>query len=300
MAARAIGSATVSFGLVSIPVKIYSTGDSKSSVRFNMLHGECGTRVKQQYTCPTCEDVVPRSDMARGYEFAKNQYVTLDDDEYKALQEVATNAIGLVEFVPADKVDPIYMSKSYFLGPEKGGERAYKLLAQAMVESELIGLARYSARGKQYLVMVRPNDADGLVMHQLKYADEVKTFEDVPIADAPDATDAELALARQIIEQISSETFAPEKYTDEVKDRMLELINQKVEGKEITAMPEAAPQAQVIDLMAALKASLGEAAGAEATPKKTKAKTTTKKSAAKKSTKKSTAKKKTTKKKASS
>ena len=287
MAARAIGSATVSFGLVSIPVKIYSTGDSKAAVRFNMLHAECGTRVKQQYTCPTCEDVVSRNDMARGYEFAKNQFVTLDDDEYKALQEVATNAIGLVEFVPADKVDPVYMSKSYYLGPEKGGERAYKLLAQAMVESGLVGLARYSARGKQYLVMVTPNDAGGLVMHQLKYADEVKTFDEVPIADAPDATDAELGLAKQIITQISSETFAPEKYKDDVKDRMLELINQKVEGKEITAMPEAAPQAQVIDLMAALKASLGEAAGAA--PKKAKAKA----KAAKKTT---TTKKKTTKK----
>jgi DNA end-binding protein Ku len=282
MAARASGSATVSFGLVSIPVKIYSTGDSKSAVSFNMLHGECGSRVKQQYTCPTCEEVVPRGDMARGYEFAKGQYVTLSDEEYKALQEVATNSIGLVEFVPADKVDPIYVSKSYFLGPEKGGERAYKLLAQAMEESGLVGLARYSARGKQYLVMVRPNEDGGLVMSQLKYADEVKSFADVPVADAPDATDAELALAKQIISQISSETFAPEKYKDEVKDRMLELINNKVEGKEITAMPEAAPQAQVIDLMAALKASLGEAAEAE--PKKAKAsakkKTTAKKKAA--------------------
>jgi DNA end-binding protein Ku len=280
MAARAIGSATVSFGLVSIPVKIYSTGDSKAAVRFNMLHAECGTRVKQQYTCPTCEEEVPRSDMARGYEFAKNQYVTLDDDEYKALQEVATNAIGLVEFVPAEKVDPVYVSKSYFLGPEKGGERAYKLLAQAMGDSGLIGLARYSARGKQYLVMVRPNNEGGLVMSQLKYADEVRTFDDVPIADAPEATDAELALAKQIIEQISSETFAPEKYQDDVKERMLELINNKVEGKEITAMPEAAPQAQVIDLMAALKASLGESADAE--PKKAKA--ASKKKTAKKKT----------------
>jgi len=281
MAARATGSATVSFGLVSIPVKIYSTGDSKAAVRFNMLHGECGSRVKQQYTCPTCEEVVARSEMSRGYEFAKGQYVTLSDEEHKALQEIATNAISLVEFVPAEKVDPIYVSKSYFLGPEKGGERAYKLLAQAMVDSGLVGLARYSARGKQYLVMVRPNDEAGLVMSQLKYADEVKSFADVPVADAPDATDAELALAKQIISQISSETFAPEKYKDEVKDRMLERINAKVEGKEITAMPDAAPQAQVIDLMAALKASLGEAA--DAAPKKTK-KTAAKKAPAKKKT----------------
>jgi DNA end-binding protein Ku len=268
MAARAIGSATVSFGLVSIPVKIYSTGESRSSVRFNMLHAECGTRVKQQYVCPTHDEVVPRNEMARGYEFAKNQYVTLSDEEYKTIQEVATNSIGLVEFVPAAAIDPVYLDKSYYLGPEKGGERAYKLLARAMSESGLVGLANYAARGKQYLVMVRPNAEGGLAMHQLKYADEIKTFDEIPVADAPEASDAELGLARQIIEQIAAQTFDPSKYRDEVKERMLELINQKVEGKEITALPEAAPQAQVIDLMAALKASLGEAAGE---PKKTKA-----------------------------
>lgn len=284
MAARATGTATVSFGLVSIPVKIYSTGESRSAVRFNMLHAGCGTRLKQQYVCPTDDEVVERKDTVRGYEFAKGQYVMLSDDEYKALQEVATNAINLVEFVPAEAVDPVYLNKAYYLGPEKGGARAYKLLSQAMTESGLVGLAKYSARGKQYLVMVRPNDEGGLVMHQLKYADEIKEFSEVPIDEAPEATDAELGLARQLIEQIASQTFDPSKYTDEVKDRMLELINQKVEGAEITAVPEAAPQAQVIDLMAALKASLGEGEAASE-PKKAKAKTSKAKASKPKGTK---------------
>ena len=281
MAPRAIGTATVSFGLVSIPVKIYSTGETSSSVRFNMLHKDCGTRVKQQYTCPTHDEVVPRSDMIKGYEFAKGQYVTITDEEHKALQAVGDSSIGLVEFVPVDSVDPVFMSKSYFLGPDKGGGRAYKLLSAAMEDSDLIGLANYAARGKQYLVAVRPNGQGGLVMHQLKYADEVKSFADIPVEEAPEATEAELGLAKQLIEQIRSETFAPEKYKDEVKEKMLTLINQKIDGSEITLPTDAAPQAQVIDLMAALKASLGESE-AEATPKKTKKAPAKRKTAAKK------------------
>ena len=266
MAARATGTATVSFGLVSIPVKIYSTGESKSAVRFNMLHADCGSRVKQQYMCPTHEEVVPRDQMARGYEFAKGQYVTISDEEHKTLQAVGDQAIGLVEFVPSDSVDPVFMSKSYYLGPDKGGGRAYKLLANAMLDSDLVGLAKYAARGKQYLVLVRPNGIGGLVMHQLKYADEVKAFSEVPVEEVPESSDAELALAKQLIDQIRSEAFDPSKYRDEVKEKMLTLINQKVDGEEITASEDTAPQAQVIDLMAALKASLG--GGEDAKPAK--------------------------------
>lgn len=258
MSARAIGSATVSFGLVSIPVKVYSSSESGSSLHFNLVNPETGSRLKQQYVDPTNGEVVSRNQMARGYEFSKGRFVVLSDEEYKALQEVATNTIELTEFVPVDKVDPIYFDKAYYLGPDKGGERAYRLLGEAMGQTGLVGLAKYSARGKQYLVMVRPHEAGGLVMQQLHYADEIKAFDEVPIKDAPPASDAELNLAVQIIEQIASKTFAPEKYTDEVKTRMLELIDKKVEGQEITAAPEVAPQAQVIDLMEALKRSLGD------------------------------------------
>jgi DNA end-binding protein Ku len=264
MPARAISSATVSFGLVSIPIKVYSAHETANDIHFNMVHAECGTRLKQQYICPTHERVVDRSETARGYQFAKNQFVILSDEEYKALQEVADNTIALTEFVPQDKLDPIYFERSYYLGPDKGGERAYKLLNEAMRETGLIGVATYAARGKQYLVAVRPFGKDGLVMHQLHYADEIKDFAEVPIKDAKPAAPGEVKLAVQLIEQIASDKFEPEKYEDNVKSRMLELIEQKVEGQEITAQPEAAPQAQVIDLMEALKKSLGMGDGAKA------------------------------------
>jgi DNA end-binding protein Ku len=268
MPARAISSATVSFGLVSIPIKVYSAHETANDIHFNMVHAECGTRVKQQLYCPTHDRVVDRSEIARGYQFAKNQFVLLDDAEYKALLEVADNTIALTEFVPVDKLDPIYFEKSYYLGPDKGGERAYKLLNEAMRETGLVGVATYAARGKQYLVAVRPFGKDGLVMHQLHYADEIKDFAEVPIKDAKPAAPGEVKLAVQLIEQIASEKFEPEKYADQVKTRMLELIEKKVEGQEITAQPEAAPQAQVIDLMEALKKSLGMAEGEKPKAKK--------------------------------
>jgi DNA end-binding protein Ku len=269
MPARAISSATVSFGLVSIPIKVYSAHETANDIHFNMLHAECGTRLKQQYICPTHDTVVSRDETVRGYEFAKGQYVMLTDDEYKALQEVADNTIALTEFVPSKEVDPLYFERTYYLGPDKGGERAYRLLIEAMTETGLVGLASYAARGKQYLVLVRPLGKEGLVMHQLHYADEIKSFDEVPIKEGKPATSGEVKLAVQLIEQIAEKKFKPEKFQDEVKERMLALIEKKVQGEEITAQPEPAPQAQVIDLMEALRKSLGmggdgqEADGAE-------------------------------------
>ncbi|MBL8624061.1 MAG: Ku protein [Myxococcales bacterium] len=260
MPARAIGTATISFGLVSIPIKLYTTSESGSDVSFNMLHGACGSRLKQQYICTKDGEVVERDQMVKGYEFTKGQYVVLTGDELKALDAVATNAIDLTEFVPATTVDPLLFEKSYYLGPDKGGERAYRLINEAMVESGLIGIATYSARGKQYVVAVRPFQ-NGLIMHQLRYADEVKEWAEVPMPDLPEVKATELALARQIISQITVATFDNKKYKDDVKARMLELIQGKIDGQEITAAPEA-PQGKIIDLMEALKASLGMAAPA--------------------------------------
>jgi DNA end-binding protein Ku len=257
MPARAISSATVSFGLVSIPIKLYSAHETANDIRFNMLHDECGTRLKQQYICPTHDRVISREETVRGYEFAKGQYVKLSDEEYKALQEVADNTIALTEFVPAKEVDPVYFERTYYLGPDKGGERAYRLLIDAMNETGLVGLAKYAARGKQYLVLVRPFGKEGLILHQLHYADEIKSFDEVPIKEGKPATSAEIKLAVQLIEQIKEKKFVPDKYEDEVKERMLALIEKKVQGEEITAAPEPAPQAQVIDLMEALRKSLG-------------------------------------------
>jgi DNA end-binding protein Ku len=257
MPARSIGTATISFGLVSIPSKLYTTNESSGDISFNMLHAGCGSRLKQQYVCTKENVVVERDQMTKGYEYAKGQYVVLSGEELKALDAVATHTIAFEEFVPAAAVDPMYLDKSYYLGPDKGGERAYRLLSEAMVETQLVGLASYSARGKQYIVLVRPFQG-GLMMHQLRYADEVKAWSEVPIGDLPEVKPAELNLAKQIIQQIATDSFNPEKYKDDVRTRMMDLINKKVEGQEITAMPEA-PQGKVIDLMEALKASLGMA-----------------------------------------
>ncbi len=255
MPARAIGTATISFGLVSIPIKLYTTNESGSDISFNMLHDACGSRLKQQYICTKDGEIVERDRTVKGYEFAKGQYVTFTADELKALDAVATNSIELVEFVPAKAVDPLLIEKSYYVGPDKGGERAYKLLAEAMVQSGLIGVASYSARGKQYVVAVRPFQ-NGMVVHQLRYADEIKAWAEVPIPDLPDLKPTELALAQQLIAQITHETFDANRYRDDVKARMMEMIQAKVDGQEITAAPEA-PQGKIIDLMEALKASLG-------------------------------------------
>jgi DNA end-binding protein Ku len=236
--------------------------------------------LKQQYICTKCNEVVDREHTVKGYEHAKGQYVVFTPEELKALDAVATQTIALEEFVPAASVDPLYVEKSYYLGPDKGGERAYKLIHDAMLETGLVGVASYSARGKQNVVCLRPF-SDGLILHQLRYAQEVKPWAEVPLPDLPEIKPAELGLAKQIIQQIAAETFTPDKYKDEVQERMMELINQKVEGQEITVAPEA-PAGKVIDLMEALKASLGmsgkaddrkgavaaEAKAEEAAPKK--------------------------------
>lgn len=256
MSARAIASSTISFGLVSIPVKLYSTGESGHRISFNLVHEECGTRLKQQYWCPQCEVVVPREDMAKGYEFAKGQYVLFDKDEIKAMEMPVKDSIEIAEFVPSDQVSAVYLDKPYYLGPDKGGARAYRLLSRALNEEKRVAVAKYASRGREYLVMIRPHE-EGLVMDQLRYAEEVRTFDEVPIDEA-EVKDAELALARQVIEQGANDTFEPEKYEDELRKRMLEMIQAKVEGEEIVVAPQEEPATQIIDLMSALKASLQE------------------------------------------
>jgi DNA end-binding protein Ku len=255
MLARSIASATISFGLVSIPTKLYTTNESSGDIHFNILHDKDGGRLRQQYVCTKCNEIVDRDHTVKGYEHAKGQYVVLSSDELKALDAVATQTIALEEFVPAEAVDPLFVEKSYYIGPDKGGERAYKLIRDAMLETGLVGVASYSARGKQYIVCLRPFH-EGLILHQLRYAQEVKPWSEIPIGDLPESKPAEVGLAKQIIQQIAHETFDPEKYKDEVQARMRELIDKKVEGQEITVTPEA-PAGKVIDLMEALKASLG-------------------------------------------
>ncbi len=259
MAARAIGSGSIAFGLVSVPVKLYSAADSSSSVSFNWIHKECGSRLKQQYICATEGTVVERDDMVKGYEFSKGQYVLFTPDELKALEEQGSNAVEIAEFVPLEQVDRVYVDRTYYLGPDKGGDRAYHLLSAALTETGLAALARYSARGKQYLVLVRP-EGEGLVMEQLHYASEIRSFEEVPLGRS-EVKKPELELAKQLVEQAATETFDPSPYKDEVRERVLDLIQRKVEGEDITEVAAPEPQAQIIDLMAALKASLAKTEG---------------------------------------
>jgi DNA end-binding protein Ku len=254
----------VSFGLVTIPVKLYSTGETAVGIQLNMLHRKCGSRLKQQYVCPVDDVVVGRDEMVKGYEYAKGQYVLFTEDEIKALSREATNAMEITEFVPLEQVDPIYFEKSYYLGPDKGGERPYRLLAEAMRQTSRAALARYAARGKDYLVLLRPFE-EGLIMQQLRYHDELRPFSEVPIGDA-ELREPELKLARQIIDQIANDRFEPETYEDEVRKQTMEMIEQKVSGQEITAAPVEAPKAQIIDLMAALKASLASGAQPQDAP----------------------------------
>ena len=258
MPPRPIGSATIAFGLVSVPVSLYSASESSATVSFNMLHKSCGTRLKQQYICPNEGEVVEKDEIAKGYEFAKGKYVTFTPEEIKALDEKATNSIDIAEFVPLAAVDRIYLEKVYYLGPDKGGDRAYRLLGEALKATGRAALGQYSARGKQHLVLLRPLDGV-LVMEQLHYAPELRPAAEVPHPDTP-VKDAELALARQLIDQASTEEFQPENYRDTVRERVLEAIQSKVEGQEITA-ESAPPETKILDLMDALKASIAKRGG---------------------------------------
>ena len=257
MAPRPIATASISFGLVSVPIQMYSAAETSGSVSFNWIHKGCGSRLKQQYVCSREGTKVEREDMIKGYEFAKDQYVLFTPDELKALDEVGTNTIEITEFVPADKVQRVYIDRPYYLAPGKGGDRAYRLLREAMKETALSAIGRYAARGKQYLIMLSPME-DAIVMEQLHYADEVRPISEVPIPSG-DVKDTELKLAVNLVQQLATDEFHPEQYRDEVRDRVLELINNKIEGQDITSAPEEAPAAQIIDLMAALKASLEKA-----------------------------------------
>jgi DNA end-binding protein Ku len=255
MPPRSIGNATISFGLVSVPVSLYSASESSATVSFNMLHKSCGSRLKQQYICSKEGEIVEKDDITKGYEFAKGQYVTFTPEEIKALDEKATNSIDIAEFVPLDSVDRMYLDKVYYLGPDKGGDRAYRLLGEALKATGRAAVGQYSARGKQHLVLVRPLDGV-LVMEQLHYPAELKPVGEVPHPETP-VKEVELALARQLIEQSSTDEFRPENYRDTVRERVLDAIQRKVEGQEITA-DAAPPETKIIDLMDALKASLAK------------------------------------------
>jgi len=262
MPPRSIASLTVSFGLVSIPVKLYSATEASHAISFNLLHKGCGSRLKQQYLCVKEEVSVPREDMVKGYEFAKDQYVMFSPEELKAMEEAGSHSAEISEFVPIESIDPVYFDKAYYIAPDKGGAKPYALFTRALRDSKRCAIGRWAARGKQYIVMIRPVE-EGLVMQQLLYAGEVRSIKDIDIPKS-EVKEAELKLAQQLIEQQSSEAFDPGPYIDDVRARIETAVQKKVEGQEITMADEPEGGGQVIDLMEALRASLERKAPAKA------------------------------------
>src|SRR5580658_2588665 len=255
MAARSIGSLTISFGLVAIPVKLYSATQSGNSISFNLLHKDCGSRLKQQYLCLKHGSVVERDDMVKGYEFAKDQYVSFTPEEIKALDEAGTHAVEITEFVPVESIDPVYFDKTYYLAPDKGAAKPYGLLTEALKETKRVAVGRWASRGKGYVVALRPVD-NVLTMQQLHYAADVRPASEVDIPK-PDVKPQELKLARQLIEQQAGERFDPSAYADDVRARIEAAIQRKVEGQEISiSSPAPEGEGKVIDLMEALRASV--------------------------------------------
>jgi DNA end-binding protein Ku len=255
MPPRSLSTGTISFGLVSIPVRLYTAASSESP-SFNLLHAKCGSRIRQQRVCPVCNEVVERDQLVRGFEFTRDQYVRLTDEELKALEGEASKAIEISEFVPLSTVDPVYFEKTYYLGPDKGGEKPYRLLAEAMGQAGKVALAKFVMRGRENLVLLR-SAQNGLMLHAMYFADEVRDFGEIDKGESAKISSAETNLAMRLIDELSTGQFKPEQYEDEYRQRVLDLVQQKAEGKEITIAEAPAPRAQVIDLMAALKESLG-------------------------------------------
>lgn len=254
MAARASGSGTISFGLVNIPVKLYSANDSSGKISFNQLHADKKIRLKQQMIDPETGEAVPREKIVKGYEYAKDQYLIIDEDELEKLELATSRSMDITEFVPLEAVDPLYFESGNYLAPEKGAERAYALLVRGLEDMKHAAIAKYVARGKMHLLLIRAMK-NALVMQYLRYADEVKPLSEIPVPDAK-ITDAELGLARQFIGSLAKPTFDITQYKDEYRDRLKDLLDRKVKGESVDLTPAAAPQAKVVDLMEALKASL--------------------------------------------
>jgi len=256
MDARSIASLTISFGLVAIPVKLYSATISSGKLSFNLLHAKDGSRLKQQYVCLKDGEVVERTEIVKGYEFAKDQYVQFTTAEIKEMEEAGSRSVDITDFVPLSAIDPVYFDRTYYLAPDKGGAKPYTLFATALRESKRCAVGHWASHGREYLVMLRPVE-HGLAMQQLLFGAEVRSIKDLGIEEAP-VKEAELKLARQLIDHQASESFDPSSHVDQVKQRIEAAIARKVEGKQFTlseARPDVAPN-NVVDLMAALRASL--------------------------------------------
>jgi len=261
--ARSIASLTISFGLVAIPVKLYSATVSSERISFNLLRQKDGSRVKQQYIAVNDGKPVERSEMVKGYEFAKDQYVMFSPEELKALEDATTHAIDIGQFVPLDSVDPLYFDGTYYLAPDKGGAKPYTLLTTALRKAQQCAVGRWISRGKEHIVIIRALE-DGLAMHQLHFQAEVRNLKDLGIEAAP-VSEPELKLARQLIDQLGAKRFDANEYTDEHRARVEAAIQRKVDGKEVSLAegPVSTKGGNVIDLMEALRASI-DARGSKA------------------------------------
>ncbi len=261
--ARSIASLTISFGLVAIPVKLYSATVSSERISFNLLRQKDGSRVKQQYIAVNDGKPVERSEMVKGYEFAKDQYVMFSPEELKALEDATTHSIDIGQFVPLESVDPVYFDGTYYLAPDKGGAKPYTLLATALRKAGQCAVGRWISRGKEHIVIIRALE-DGLAMHQLHFKAEVRDLKDLGVEAAP-VSEAELKLARQLIDQLGAKRFDPNEYADEHKVRVEAAIQRKIDGKEVSLAegPVSAKGGNVIDLMEALRASI-DARGSKA------------------------------------
>lgn len=262
---RSIASLTLSFGLVNVPVRLFSATESGADIRFNLLAKD-GSRLKQQYVNERTRKVVERKDMVKGYEVEDNQFVLFTPEELKELEEGSSHVIQIVSFVPLTSIDPLFYDKAYLLAPDKRGEKPYALLAEALRQSGRCALAKWPWKAKQYVAQVRAND-EGLILQQLRYAAEVRSLADLGIPKAT-VSKPELQLALQLVDQIAADSFDPEQFHDEEKERVLAAIEEKVKGKKIVASSreEHGPLGggQVIDLMEALRASLGGKPAAKA------------------------------------
>jgi DNA end-binding protein Ku len=255
---RSIWSGAISFGLVNVPVKLFSAV-SRKSVRFHQLHDKDGVRIQQKRVCPADGEEVPYESIVKGYEIAPDKYVVIEPEELEALDPKKTRAIEIQEFVDLEEIDPIYFDHPYYLAPDKGAAKPYRLLLEAMRETEKVAIAKVVIRQKESLVAIRAlQDHDVLEMATMLFADEIvdpERLDDIPDADDVKMNDRELAIAKQLVESLAGE-FEPEKYHDTYREAVLEMIERKAAGEEIAIQPEAEEAAPVPDLMSALKASL--------------------------------------------
>jgi DNA end-binding protein Ku len=255
MALRPLRNATISFGLVSIPVRFY-TATKSEDVHFNLLHASCGTRVQRKWWCAHHEKIVDADELIRGYAISKSKYVTFSDEEIEALESDDNRALEISEFLDLDQIDPVFFEKAYFLGPAPGGGKTYKLLAVAMEKQGKVALARWVAANREHLVILRPFEK-GLVLHTMYYADEVRDFSAVDKEDVQ-IREKELKLAEMLINELSEKKFNPLQYKDEYRERLMDRIKAKAQGKVITAEEKEEERGgEVIDIMEALRRSLG-------------------------------------------